>query len=300
MDKSFLISDFWIDKENFIDEMSKRSHAPSDLLLHSFQLNTLGYTVLEGVVDNHLVDLFLKEVEYIQANPSGFFASFGSDVLPLSQIDMQVPLTKLVDLYVKSNTARQILLNSRVQSFLEFVFEDQISLFQSLYFQRGSTQAIHQDAAYVVLDKMPHNFVAIWVALEDIQENSGELVYIEGSHRNLEFLYPQSRIHWIPEEDGHGIHDHHLHFLSTYAKAHPSLVKKFNAKKGDCLVWHSNLAHGGSQNIHDGLTRKSLVGHFCPARTDPLYLKTVKNRYTSNSCGVRYSSLYYDDSENIF
>jgi len=38
--------------------------------------------------------------------------------------------------------------------------------------------------------------------------------------------------------------------------------KYFLPKKGDLLVWHANLLHGG-EPIHDpSLTRKSMVIHF--------------------------------------
>ena len=36
----------------------------------------------------------------------------------------------------------------------------------------------------------------------------------------------------------------------------------FIAKKGDVLVWHANLLHGGSEVRNADLTRKSLVVHY--------------------------------------
>jgi|ERR1051326_4944088 len=36
----------------------------------------------------------------------------------------------------------------------------------------------------------------------------------------------------------------------------------FHAKKGDALIWHANLVHGGSMRRNMQLSRKALVCHF--------------------------------------
>ena len=38
--------------------------------------------------------------------------------------------------------------------------------------------------------------------------------------------------------------------------------ERFMAKKGDVLIWHSQLFHGGSPINNDSLTRRSIVTHF--------------------------------------
>jgi len=43
---------------------------------------------------------------------------------------------------------------------------------------------------------------------------------------------------------------------STYSR------KEFHAKKGDVLIWHANLVHGGAPILEKGLTRKSMVVHY--------------------------------------
>ena len=53
---------------------------------------------------------------------------------------------------------------------------------------RGIGQPIHKDTAYVVVSS-PMEFAASWIALEDIQPNSGALEYYEGSHRGEEYLF---------------------------------------------------------------------------------------------------------------
>lgn len=42
-----------------------------------------------------------------------------------------------------------------------------------------------------------------------------------------------------------------------------NLEKKFfTAKKGDVLIWHANLLHGGSKVVDQARTRKSMVLHY--------------------------------------
>jgi ectoine hydroxylase-related dioxygenase (phytanoyl-CoA dioxygenase family) len=36
----------------------------------------------------------------------------------------------------------------------------------------------------------------------------------------------------------------------------------YTPKAGSVLIWHENLAHGGSPRKNDELTRKSIVSHY--------------------------------------
>jgi len=40
------------------------------------------------------------------------------------------------------------------------------------------------------------------------------------------------------------------------------IEKKFLPKKGDFLIWHANLLHGGAPITKQGKTRKSMVCHY--------------------------------------
>lgn len=207
-------------------------------------------------------------------------------------MNIDVPLTKMLDLYVKFDSASNILCSDAIKEFLELIFLEKPKLFQSLYFKKGSTQALHQDPTYVVVDKFPHNLIAVWVALEDINQGSGELVYILGSHTKLIFRYKNNKINWDLHEDGNEMHHHHIHCLKEMAKE--LTLTQFLPKKGDILFWHANLVHGGSQIENEDLTRKSIVGHFCPASNIPKYFKNDNNRYVSETNGIDIVSMYYN------
>ena len=55
---------------------------------------------------------------------------------------------------------------------------------------------MHQDTAYVVVQKSPLSLAASWIAMEDIQEESGELQYYEGSHRIPDFTFNDTSKSW--------------------------------------------------------------------------------------------------------
>jgi len=71
---------------------------------------------------------------------------------------------------------------------------------QSIYLEYGSQQSQHQDTAYVVAAK-PLSLAACWIALEDIKEGSGELVYYPGSHWFEPFLFSGEFKSWTPKRD---------------------------------------------------------------------------------------------------
>jgi phytanoyl-CoA hydroxylase len=167
-------------------------------------------------------------------------------------------------------------------------------LFQSLSFDKGSQQGLHRDTAYVVVDR-PLELAACWIALEDIKSGSGELVYVPGSHRDPEFLFEGGRKHWVSTEDGPDPHDAWSRQIQACAAANPAGRETFVARKGDILIWHADLAHGGSQVTDESLSRQSLVGHFCPSSARPHYFNLNMNRETVKSYGrLNYSSIHYD------
>jgi hypothetical protein len=52
---------------------------------------------------------------------------------------------------------------------------------------------------------------------------------------------------------------------------------RFHPKKGDALIWHADLVHGGSPRTLAGVTRQSLVTHYAPVDVDPEWFETVPN-----------------------
>jgi phytanoyl-CoA hydroxylase len=70
--------------------------------------------------------------------------------------------------------------------------------------------------------------------------------------------------------------------------------RTFLPKQGDVVIWSADLAHGGSPVTDPLLTRRSIVGHYCPNRVEPFYFNVRADRRSKRSFqGSLYSSLYY-------
>lgn len=180
--------------------------------------------------------------------------------------------SKMLDLYAYSETVRKAIFNKPTMRFLDLLFERPPMVFQSLYFELGSQQAMHQDSAFVQASS-PMEFVGIWIALEDIQPGSGELEYYTCSHLQPEFLWNGKDKGMPWESMGTAEYEEFLSSLHQNAEKYGYERETHLAKKGDVLIWHADLSHGGSPRTNTDLTRKSFAVHACPADNRPKYFK---------------------------
>jgi ectoine hydroxylase-related dioxygenase (phytanoyl-CoA dioxygenase family) len=57
-------------------------------------------------------------------------------------------------------------------------------------------------------------------------------------------------------------YDRYEEKIESIIQQHNLQPHYFHAKKGDVLIWHANLLHGGSPINNPLLTRKSMVAHY--------------------------------------
>jgi hypothetical protein len=195
---------------------------------------------------------------------------------------------RVVEAHAVLPEVRDALASPAIVEFLAAIFDEPPVLTQSLIFQTGSEQPHHQDTAFVVFDE-PLKMAASWIALEDIHEGSGELQYIVESHRMADYVFSNGR----KDSHGAGVEEvpAFLAKLLSESKKQGLTEKTFLARKGDGLIWHADLAHGGSPVLDSNATRKSLVGHFCPTSVSPKYDGAQKRRKHGP---LSYSSYLYD------
>jgi ectoine hydroxylase-related dioxygenase (phytanoyl-CoA dioxygenase family) len=202
--------------------------------------------------------------------------------------------TRIVDSFAVLPEALDLLSSPRLVEFLSVVLDERPKLFQSLSFDMGSEQGLHQDTAYVVVNR-PLELVACWIALEDVRPGSGQLQYMVGSHRLPDFEFRTGRKHWDAAVDGMDPHTNWCKWILDEGHRRGFPIESFMAKRGDILVWHADLAHGGAPITDPRLTRKSLVGHYCPQSAVPHFVKFSPERATSYlHRGTSYCSFHYD------
>ena len=135
----------------------------------------------------------------------------------------------------------------------------------AINFMKGSQQHLHQDMA--VFHIYPHDYlVGAWIACEDVTPDSGPLVLHTGSHRAGMFPgftdYPQTNLRTADPT----LTAAYEAWVDEVAARHPP--HEFLARKGDVLLWHGMLLHGGAPVRRPGSTRKSMVLHYTVSGAD--------------------------------
>ena len=289
----------WIDRADWSVELVRREvthkiSARNAALVHDFVHQ--GFVVLKQAAAHDAVDAFRHEIE-------NAFRNGHRDVLYQSHKEtatrkLKGPVdrlgTRVVDAHIALPQALDLFRAPALMEFLTVIFDADPLLFQSLSFDQGSQQDLHQDTAYVVVDS-PLELAACSIALEDIKPGSGELVYLPGSHRYPDYDFGRGCKHWSGDSDDQEVHDDWSRWIHEEAARRGIEQQSFLAKKGDILVWHADLAHGGAPVADPSLTRQSLVGHFCPAPRRPHYFDHPPLRPTVRMHGkLRYSSQHYE------
>jgi ectoine hydroxylase-related dioxygenase (phytanoyl-CoA dioxygenase family) len=257
-----------------------------------------GYVILERAVDVALCEKLRLELHDIYKFGNENFLiqdptaapGTGSPVVPNIEADRM----RIVDMYGRSNNALNVLLAPQIKEFLSTVFSADPLLFQGLTFEKGSGQGLHQDTAYVVLDK-PMELAATWIALEDISPESGELMYLDGSHKMPDWKFGGNSKHYDPDQHDALEHDEWSKNLIRKGEELGFEKKIFRPNQGDVLIWSADLVHGGSPVGDKNLTRRSIVGHYCPVEVNPHYFSYMEERKKFQFEDAFVSSAYYDE-----
>lgn len=163
---------------------------------------------------------------------------------------------KVNDLFLDMPEVRELALSKPLVPTLNSLLENPVALCNSLYFENGSAQPPHVDGLYMT-PRTPGHLIAIWVALEDAHPDAGQLFYYPGSHLIEQHIFSNGTRHFVQDE---------MPVWESYIMGeveNRGLRRQvFSAKKGDVLIWHANLLHGGSQILNLEKTRKSLVFHY--------------------------------------
>jgi len=301
---------FWTDQPNALDLIRGKLEAGLITAIDADNLRfwvTNGYLVLEKAVPESVLEAATKDLDsaYSGRLPGLLFECqdvIGSRKASPWQKEMNDVPAKALDLHYQSLAVRELIFSEVPMRFLALLFDSPAFATQTLGFLVGSAQSGHQDSAYVAYS-IPRQFCATWIALEDVTLGAGELFYYPGSHRFPDHLYSgkYKSIHEAMrlENCAFPTAEVNLHMQELRERATEAGLKKepLSAKRGDVLVWHADLIHGGNP-ISPGVTRKSVVTHYCPKHVSPLYSELKKTRvfHYRNHC---YTTAYYTKSDPV-
>jgi ectoine hydroxylase-related dioxygenase (phytanoyl-CoA dioxygenase family) len=239
----------WMDKTVSEEEIHTKLHAadfsPSvkEAILH-WKEN--GYLILEKFINEKAVEAINTEIE---------------NLLEKKEIEFSLG-NKIMFANKKSELIRELSTREDIISVLNFVLGRKVVPFQTINFMTGSEQHAHSDSIHMTTYPLGY-LIAIWVALEDISADAGPLSYYPGSHKLPYVLndgYERGgNVFTVGADSNYLKYEHKIGQIVQEKK----LPKKiFTAKKGDVLVWHANLIHGGEPIARPGATRKSMVIHY--------------------------------------
>jgi len=168
---------------------------------------------------------------------------------------------RLQDGWLQDAAIRRLCLLPQVLELLTCLYGRRPIPFQSLNFAIGSQQPVHSDAVH--FNSYPLGFMCgVWIALEDVQRDSGPLMYYPTSH--LQGYLSAEDLRLSPDQVK--AEQHPQRFFQEYwhqAIDQWNLEKElFHPQCGEILVWHANLLHGGEAVLNRGLSRWSQVNHY--------------------------------------
>lgn len=132
----------------------------------------------------------------------------------------------------------------------------------------------HQDG-YLNPPGVGDHYAAVWIALQDVDPDSGPFQYVPGSHR-----WPQVTQERILDALGMTTQNFTADWPSRSEKILTPLfteeienagvpVSTYLPNRGDVLVWHGRLLHRGSKPRIPGTPRKALIAHFSGTKWRP-------------------------------
>lgn len=184
--------------------------------------------------------------------------------LPFARHDPPSDVGRVTDAWTFSPSVKRIALAPAVLTLLRMLYDREAHPFQTLNFKFGTQQRPHADAVHFNTEP-PGLMCGVWVALEDIDMDSGPLVYYPGSHK-LPYTSPSEvgiqiapGQQTVSQEQYAGRYEPYMEQLIEREGMEPRYAA---VEKGQAVVWAANLLHGGSPVRVAGRTRRSQVTHY--------------------------------------
>jgi len=231
---------------------------------HILNIQNNGFTVIKNGIDIDLIDKVVNDFDCWSALEENNFKKFNKD--------------RVTNFHIYNENTKNLVTNIYVNKILQTIFKKEQVIYSSLFFREGTSQHYHRDTPHFYTNPID-KYYGVWYALEDININAGPLKYYIGSHKlecpdgyecfnNLLKIEPNYTA---------SVTDYRL--IIEYNKNIEDLCKENNLEcvdeknymntvnKGDIIIWHPKLLHGGSDIIDSTLTRYSMVTHNVPINT---------------------------------
>ena len=245
---------------------------------YALKLNEDGFCVVDLDIDNLDIDNANADIEEIVSKNK-----FKTNSAAYHYNDSP----RIVEGWKFSESIKKIALNTKLNDILNYCYQSDPIPFSTINFLKGTEQPLHSDEFH--FGSIPHKYLTgVWIALEDIDPDAGPLSIARGSHKLPLFSFERIGLK-IPKSE--------TEFKESYTKYEEWAEEMINEnkfeivtpvlKKGQCLIWLSNVLHGSYEIKNHSLSRKSLVVHFhfsaCKQIFFPSHSNLEKNRLVPRS-----------------
>lgn len=191
--------------------------------------------------------------------------------------------------YLRHDELKDIALYGPMVDVMESLIGHPMGLHLTLTGWISTDRRFHSDD-YLNPEYVHSHYIAVWMALETINPDSGPFQFVRGSHR-----WPPLRRHklfeMIPREvQGTAEWPHTTEGIVATAcereiERRGATVETFLGEPGDVLFWHGRLVHQGSRAKQPGIPRRALIAHYSSLNHRPdmgrrqVYAKTGKTYF---------------------
>lgn len=240
-------------------------HNNDNKLINSY--HEKGFIVIKKFFKKEEVEVFTEEIKYLIANRESLAGNITIDVLDGPLVGKRLRLRdvsdetllckyKLNDLFLESESCRNLALNTKLCHILEKLLKDKPLIINSLTFRQGSQQPYHFDTYY--MPPPVQNMMAVTsICLEDQSEDTGPLSYYPKSHKIPPYTFSHGGFNSISEEM-----ENATNYIKSKIESQGLQPETFIGDIGDVFIWHAQLYHGGLPIIDNTKTRKTLVTHY--------------------------------------
>ena len=234
--------------------------------------NENGYLVLENFFPDNRIDRVNALIDEIWQNRKdsqlvidAFIGTDREKRMSFAETGEEVRKEpyKLNDLFLEYDDVRDLVLDEKLCRIMADLLKGDPLVCNGLSFERGSQQDFHFDTFYMP-PPVSNKMVASWIALEEAGPESGPLRYYPGSHNIDPYHFSDGRLNAIEGEM-----DNFREYIRQQLDFFGLEATTFLPKKGDVLIWHAQLFHGGGEIEDKEATRKSLVSHYFRAADFP-------------------------------
>jgi hypothetical protein len=260
----------WIESP-FFPQLLKNSNYTEEEKSILIEYNEKGYIVIdleltEDYINNLLKQVF-KELETLPTQDSRYHYS-------------EAP--RIFEGWKTNPYILGIAQHPKILNTLELLYNRKPIPFQTINFLYGSNQPLHQDSIHFYTQ--PERWmVGTWTALQDITEDCGPLNIVPGSHKWPHYNFQHLNLPVV--EFGNQFDNYHEYenFLLQLVEVMNGYKKKWIGKKGQTIIWASNLLHGGASILDPNSTRYAQATHYyfegCNHYYSPMFSDIANGMY---------------------